>query len=114
DNDPVSVGVPKYGAYAPDMLPYLTNVSSTTTAGAGDATTTTTNFTVSYLLSIFSPYDSVLFAVPLRATLTSAPTMPVIEYYDAHDDLYFITASPAEAAVVDSGADNTGPSVWAR
>jgi len=38
----------------------------------------------------------------------------VVEYYDAHDDLYFITGSPAEQAVVDSGADNAGASTWSR
>jgi hypothetical protein len=38
----------------------------------------------------------------------------VVEYYDAHDDLYFVTASASEAAVIDGGADNVESSTWSR
>src|SRR5580700_5631125 len=57
-----------------------------------------------------------LVALMLLAAAGARAQTPetVIEYYDAHDDLYFITASPAEAAVVDSGADNVGASTWSR
>ncbi|MFZ0821623.1 MAG: DUF4185 domain-containing protein [Candidatus Acidiferrales bacterium] len=49
--------------YAPDMLPYLTKVSPVFGAYG---VPTGFNFTVSYLLSSFKPYDSVLFDVDMR------------------------------------------------
>lgn len=61
----------RFGFYAPDMLPYLTNVSSTTQEHAGTRYVTDT-FTVNYLLSIFEPYNSVLFKFTLQ-TASSSP-----------------------------------------
>jgi len=49
--------------YAPDMLPYLTNV---TPSFGANGFPTGFNFTVSYLLSSFKPYNSVLFDVDMR------------------------------------------------
>lgn len=49
--------------YAPDMLPYLTNVSLVFGA---NGLPTGFNFTVSYLLSTFKPYNSVLFDVDMK------------------------------------------------
>jgi hypothetical protein len=49
--------------YAPDLLPYPTNVSTSLVGGQP-----VMYFTVSYLLSTFVPYDSVLFNVDLQAT----------------------------------------------
>jgi hypothetical protein len=52
--------------YAPDMLPYLTGVASSTVDGQR-----TMQFTVSYLLSSFTPYDSVLFNLDLSAAFSN-------------------------------------------
>jgi hypothetical protein len=49
--------------YAPDMLPNLTNVS---VAFGANGFPTGFNFTVSYLLSTFKPYNSVLFDVEMK------------------------------------------------
>ena len=48
--------------YAPDMLPYLTNVSRTVVGSQP-----VLNFTLSYLWSTFVPYDSVLFSADVQA-----------------------------------------------
>jgi len=60
-----SAGLPRYGFYAPFMLPYLTNVSSSTSIQSGIKYVMDT-FTVSYLLSIFDPYNSVLMEYTLQ------------------------------------------------
>jgi hypothetical protein len=52
--------------YAPDMLPYLTNVSPVFTA---NRRLSGYNFTVPYLLSSFKPYNSVLFGVDINVEL---------------------------------------------
>lgn len=49
--------------YAPDMLPYLTNVSP---IFAANGVPSGLNFTIPYLLSTFIPYNSVLFYVDLK------------------------------------------------
>ena len=64
-------GPMRFGFYAPDMLPYLTEVSSSSEVRSGMKYVTDT-FTVSYLLSIFEPYNSVLFKFTLQ-TVSSSP-----------------------------------------
>ena len=67
-----SAGVPRYGLYAPDMLPYLTNVSRSSRVQSG-ITYDVVTFTVNYLLSVFSPYNSVLMAYTLQSFTPEQP-----------------------------------------
>jgi hypothetical protein len=60
-------GLPRYGFYAPYMLPYPSDVVSfDDTAGEGRSVV---SFNVNYLLSEFSPYNALLMQYRLRATV---------------------------------------------
>jgi hypothetical protein len=63
-------GAMRFGFYAPDMLPYLTEVSSSSDVRSGTRYETDT-FTVNYLLSIFEPYNSVLFKFTMQTVSSS-------------------------------------------
>jgi len=66
-----SAGPPRYGFYSPFMLPYLTNVSTSSNVQSGIKHIVDT-FTLSYLLSIFEPYNSVLMSYTLQADTSAA------------------------------------------
>ncbi len=65
-----SAGPPRYGFYSPFMLPWPTNVSRSSQVQSGVNYVTDT-FTVSYLISIFEPYNSVLMSYALQAVTAS-------------------------------------------
>lgn len=60
-------GLPRYGFYAPYMLPYPSDVSVDHAAGRKR----TVSFNVNYLLSEFSPYNALLMQYRLQATVES-------------------------------------------
>jgi len=62
-----TAGLPRYGFYAPFMLPYPSNVSID--HAAGDKRTV--SFDVNYLLSEFSPYNALLMQYRLQASIPS-------------------------------------------
>src|SRR5580698_302798 len=66
------------------------------------------------MLSLFRSSSFAALVLFACGTAMGQTIETVVEYYDAHDDLYFMTASAAEQAVVDSGADNVGASTWSR
>ena len=66
-----TAGPMRFGFYAPNMLPDLTDLSTSSKVQSGTRYVTNT-FTVNYLLSIFEPYNSVLFKFTLQ-TVSSSP-----------------------------------------
>jgi hypothetical protein len=71
-----SAGPPRYGFYSPFMLPYLTNVNRSSYIRLGTRYAADT-FSVSYLLSIFEPYNSVLMSYTLQ-TVAPEPRLPTL------------------------------------
>jgi hypothetical protein len=66
------VGPLRYGLYAPYMIPFLTNVSSV--SQTVDASRHVIDrFTVSYMISTFSPYDRVLLSYELQSDTIAGP-----------------------------------------
>ena len=101
-----SAGPPRYGFYSPFMLPYLTNVSSSTSTQSGIRYVTDT-FTVSYLLSVFEPYNSVLMEYTLQVVApVNVPVISVSPGFDNYGNLKVKRSSSTSFVVKNSGKAN--------
>ncbi|MGA2713461.1 MAG: hypothetical protein ABSG41_10185 [Bryobacteraceae bacterium] len=67
-----SVGALRFDFYSPFMLPYLANVSKAFSFQSGTGYVEDT-FTVSYMLSVFEPYNSVLMNYTLQVASPAVP-----------------------------------------